>query len=55
MKMYSGSSGIDPLIFNDTVPKCGLHVAHSKNESRQDFLKLARDIPIGTDNIETQS
>ena len=32
MKMCWGSSGIDPLVFNDIVLKCGLHVAYGKNE-----------------------
>ena len=32
MQMCWGSSGIDPLVFNDTVLKHGLHMAYSKNE-----------------------
>ena len=32
MKMCWGSSGIDPLGFNDKVLKLGLHMAYSKNE-----------------------
>ena len=32
MKMCWGSSGIDPLVFNDIVLKHGLHVAYGKNE-----------------------
>ena len=33
MKMCWGSSGIDPLVFNDIVLKRGLHVAYGKNEA----------------------
>jgi hypothetical protein len=32
MKMCRGSGGIDPVVFNDIVLKCGLHGADSKNE-----------------------
>ena len=32
MQMCWGSSGIDPLVFNDVVLVLGLPVAYSKNE-----------------------
>ena len=57
VKVCRGSSGIDPLVFNDRVLERGLCVAYSKNEPFQNFLKLTHDAPIGSDNvlIERQS
>ena len=51
MKMRWGSSGIDPLVFNDVVLVLGLPVAYSKNEPFQDFFKLTLDAPIISDNV----